>query len=188
MNLNLLDYIIIAFVLFLVIRGIMRGFIREISSLAGVILGVWLGNLYQPWLTNILKQHLPLPQYLPLLSFILLFVAILIICNLLGWSLKLFFKNALIGWFDRCLGAVLALLKGVLLTYLAIVLLTFYVPSKTPFIAGSTLSPWIIKSYQRITGIISPDHYKHWKNKLIGEPKKDEAVKSDQAKPPVKKP
>jgi len=182
----MLDYIIIGFLLYLIIRGIMRGFIREISSLAGVVLGIWLGNIYQPWMTGILKKHLPLPQYLPLLSFILIFVAVIVICNLLGWSLKLLFKNALMGWFDRCLGAVLALLKGTILVYLAIVLLTFYVPSKASFIAGSTISPWIIKSYQSITGVISPDHYKNWKNKLVGELKKDDNVKPDQSKAPVK--
>ena len=164
----------------------MRGFIREISSLAGVILGIWLGNLYQPWMTGILNRYLPFPQYLPLLSFIILFIAVLVICNLLGWSLKLLFKKALMGWLDRCLGAVLAVLKGIILSSLAILMLTFYLPEKTPFITNSTLAPWIIKPYQYITGIISPDHYKNWKNKLIGEPKKTGNIESDKSKVPAK--
>ncbi|MBW2205067.1 MAG: CvpA family protein, partial [Deltaproteobacteria bacterium] len=39
---NLLDLIIIACMVFLIVRGIFRGFIREVGSLAGVILGIWL--------------------------------------------------------------------------------------------------------------------------------------------------
>ena len=185
---NTLDYIIIGFSLFLVIRSIFRGFIREIFSLAGIILGVWLGNHYQPWLTDILKRYLPLPQYLPLFSFILLFVAVIIICNLLGWSLKLLVKNALVGWFDKTGGMVLALLKGLLLCSLMLVITTFFFPvEKTPFIAKSALAPRIIKLYQRVTEVIAPDHFKNWKSRLIVEQKKPDAVKPDQSKPPVKK-
>jgi membrane protein required for colicin V production len=185
---NTLDYIIIGFLLFLVIRGIFRGFIREIFSLAGVILGVWLGNHYQPWLTDILKRYLPLPQYLPLFSFILLFIAVLIICNLLGWSLKLLVKNALVGWLDKCGGVVLALLKGLLLCSLILVILTFFFPvEKTQFISKSVLAPRILKSYQRVTEVIAPDYFKNWKSKLIVEQKKSDEVKPDQSKPPVKK-
>jgi membrane protein required for colicin V production len=185
---NTLDYIIIGFLLLLVIRGIFRGFIREIFSLCGVIMGLWLGNHYQPWLTDILKQYLPLPQYMPVLSFIILFIATIVICDLLGWGLKLLLKNALEGWFDKTIGAALALLKGLLLTSIILVVLTFFFPgNKAPFISKSTLAPWIIKSYQRVTELISADHYKNWKSKLIIEQKKPDAVKPDQSKPPVKK-
>jgi membrane protein required for colicin V production len=183
---NTLDYIIIGFLLFLLIRGIFRGLIREISSLAGAILGIWLGNVYQPWLTGILKQYLPLPQYIPLLSFVLLFIAIIIVCNLLGWSLKLLFKNAFMGWADMTLGAVLAVLKGILITSLVILLLTFYLPEKTTFIANSKLAPWITKSYQRITSIVAPNHYDNWKKKLVGEPKKSEPIAPGKSKDTVK--
>ncbi|MBN1625147.1 MAG: CvpA family protein [Deltaproteobacteria bacterium] len=169
---NILDYIIIAFILLLVIRGIFRGFIREISSLAGVILGIWLGNHFQPWITGILKEYLPLQQYLPLLAFIILFIAVLMACNIIGWLLTLFSKKPFMGGADRTSGAGLAALKGLILTYLIIVLLTFYLPGKTALIADSTLAPWIIKSYQKATYFISPDHYRNLKDRFLGETKK----------------
>jgi len=169
---NILDYIIIAFILLLIIRGIFRGFIREISSLIGVILGIWLGNHFQPWMTGILKQYLPFQQYLPLLSFIILFIAVLMVCNIIGWLFSLLSKKPFMGGADRTSGAGLAALKGLILTYLIIVLLTFYLPGKSPLIADSTLAPWIIKSYQRVTSFISPDHYINWKNRFVGKSKK----------------
>ena len=183
---NILDYIIIAFLLYLVIRGIFRGIIRETFSLLGIILGLWLGNHFQPWLTGILKQHLPFPSFLPLLSFILLFIGILVICNLIGWALKHFFPKAFTGWADMTFGSVMALIKGVVITYLIIVLLTFYLPEKTSFIANSTLAPWIIKSYQTVSGFISPDHYKNWKKSLTGESQKIKDSVTDKIKDVVK--
>jgi membrane protein required for colicin V production len=183
---NILDYIIIVFLLYLLIRGIFRGFIRETFSITGVILGIWLGNHFQSWLTGIIKQYLPLPQYLPILSFILIFFAILVICNIIGWSLSIWLKKSPRTWPDMMSGAVLAILKGVIITYLAIILLTFYVPSKTPLIADSTLAPWIIKSYQRVTSIISPDHYNNLKDRIVGGSKKISDKASQKIKDLVK--
>jgi membrane protein required for colicin V production len=183
-----LDYIIIGFLLFLVIRGIFRGFVREIFSLAGVIAGLWLGIHYQLWLINIMKRWFPLPQYLPLAGFILIFFAALIIFNLLGWSLKLLIKNALTGWFDKCGGMVLAMLKGLLLCSIILIIFTIFFPAeKTPFIGKSLLAPKCIKTYQQVTEVIDRDHYKNLKVKLTGEQKKTNDLKPDQSKPPVKK-
>ena len=53
--------------------------------------------------------------------------------------------------------------------YIAIIILTFYVPSKAPLITESLLAPWIIRSYQSIVGLVSPDHYNNWKKKILGK-------------------
>jgi len=173
---NLLDLVIIATMIFLVVRGIFRGFFMEVGSLAGVILGVVLANHYQPQMTNYLKTYLPSGSFLPMISFAVIFVSVLIACNLLGWSLKVIMKKAFFGWADRTLGACLAISKGIILTYLVIVLLTFFVPSKTPLIAQSRLAPMVITSYQSMISLISPAFYQRWKKKFLGNSHVKEAV------------
>lgn len=168
---NLLDLIIIATMVFLVIRGIFRGFFKEIGSLAGVILGIWLANLYQPQMTAYLKEYLPSTTFLPFIAFAVIFALVLVLCNLAGWGLKMLLKKAFLGWADRTLGAGFAVLKGIIITYLVIVLLTFFVPSRTPLIAGSKLAPLIIASYQSMVSLISPGSYEEWKKKLLGHTK-----------------
>lgn len=165
---NPLDGVIIVTMIFLVIKGVFRGFIRETASIAGVILGVWMGSHYQPQMTIFFRAYLPATPLLPLISFAGIFAFVLILCNLLGWVLRLLFKKAFLGWADRILGALLSMAKGVIITYLAIVLLTFFLPAKTPLIAGSSLAPWVITSYQHMIRLISPDHYEKWKKKIMG--------------------
>lgn len=169
---NTLDYIIIALLLYLIIRGIFRGLIRESFCIVGVILGILLGNLFQPWMTGNLKPYIPMSQFLPLLSFIFIFVCILVIFNILGWAMNLTFRDAFTGWRDKTFGAMLAFLKGAIITYLVVIMLSFYISEKTSFINNSVFAPLIIKSYKRVTGLFSPDHYKNWKKKLVGETKK----------------
>ncbi|MBW1942470.1 MAG: CvpA family protein [Deltaproteobacteria bacterium] len=169
---NVLDIIIISVMIFFIVKGVFRGFIREVASLSGIILGIWLANQFQAQVTAYLKPHLPATSYLPLISFAAIFIFILIVCNVLGWALKLFFSKVFLGWLDRTLGAGLAVLKGVILTYLVIVLLTFFLPARTPLIAESMLAPWIVVSYQSVVGLISPDHYEKWKEELVGKARK----------------
>jgi membrane protein required for colicin V production len=164
---NLLDIIIICTLVFLIIKGLLRGFIREIASLAGVILGIVLANVYQPLVTEKLRLVLHSTPFLPLIGFALVFAVVLVGCNLLGWLLKLGFKKAFLGWLDRFLGLCFALIKGVIITYLGIVILMFFLPSSTPLIAHSRLAPWINVSYQTMVGLIAPDHYQRLKKKFL---------------------
>ena len=179
---NLLDIIIIVTMIFLIVKGILRGFIREIASLAGVILGILLANHFQPQMTDYLKPHLPSTPFLPLISFAVLFAAVLILCNILGWAFHLFFKKIFLGWVDKTLGAGLAITKGVIITYLVIILLTFFVPASTPLIAKSRLAPWIKVSYQSMIRLISPGHYQNWKKKFMGKKKEMGEIVSEKIK------
>ncbi len=173
---NPLDLAIIAVMVFFIVRGIFRGFFREIGSLAGVILGIWLAVHYQPQMTSYLKTYVPTLKYLPLISFGLIFVIVLVLCNLAGLALRMMMKRLLFGWADRGLGVILAILKGIILTYLAIVLLTVFMPSKAPLMAKSKLAPLIISSYQSMVSLTSAGSYEKWKQKLLGEKKETDSA------------
>jgi len=183
---NILDYIIIGLIAFFVVKGIFRGFFREISSLAGIIFGIWIGNHYYLQMANLLKTYIPLEKSLSLISFLLLFIMVVIVFNLSGMLLHHFFKKLFIAWVDRGLGFGLALIKGIIISYLLIVLLIFFTPSKSPLIAKSTTARMVIVTYQSMSRLISPDLYKTWKKKIFKESKKVGKVLSE-GKEAVKK-
>ncbi|MBW1721351.1 MAG: CvpA family protein [Deltaproteobacteria bacterium] len=164
---NVLDIIIIAVMTFLIVRGLMRGFFKEIASLAGVILGILLALRFQPEASALLQTFLPRTRFLNLIAFAGVFFSVLLVCNLLGWAMKWLFRKALLGWVDKTLGVGLAALKGILIVYLGIVLLTFFLPARTPLLARSRLGPLIVSSYQTLTRLISPEHYRHFKKKFV---------------------
>ncbi len=135
-------------------------------SLAGVVLGIWIASAWQPQLTSYLRQYSGYFFLLPLISFAAIFVLVMVAANILGWALKVAFQKASMGWLDRSMGAAVALIKGLVVTYLFIILLTFCIPAKSGVIAGSKLTPWIVSSYQSIVGAISSDFYQRWKKKF----------------------
>ena len=132
---NPLDLAIIATMVFLIIRGLMRGFFSEIGSIAGVILGIVFAYIYHPVMTEYIRTYLPNFRFLSFVSIAVIFTTVLIICNLGGLALKYIFKKTLFGWADRALGVGLAFLKGIILIYFTLVLVTFLVPKTSPLIA-----------------------------------------------------
>lgn len=178
-HMNILDIIIVVLIAFFLIKGIFRGFFREIASLAGVVFGIVIGNHYHPQMADYLKAYIPLEKPLPLISFIILFIAVIIGFHLFGLLLHGLFKRLLIGWFDRTLGISFALIKGIIISYFLIVLLTFFVPSTSPLIASSRCARLVIITYQSMARLISPDIYQEWKARISKESKKIEKVISE---------
>lgn len=166
---NLLDIIIITILSVFLLIGLWRGFFRAVSFFAGIVLGIWFGMTYTSDLAALIKPQVPsLPDSVAqIICFSFLFISIIILCNLIGWGLKKVFKKAFLGWLDRLLGAFFASGAGIILIYLIIVVLTFFLPAQTPLIADSKLSPAIIKSYQSMVRLISPEQYRNIKKKIL---------------------
>jgi membrane protein required for colicin V production len=184
---NILDILIICTLIFFLVQGIIRGFLREITSLAGVVFGILLGSHFEPQMTERLKVHVPDSSYLPVVSFALIFALVLISSNVLGYGVSHVFKKAFLGWVDRALGVWLALTKGVILTYLVIVFLTFFIPARAPLVAQSRLSPWIIVSYQSMIRLISPQRYEKWRSWILAKEQKTGKAAPQQGKDSKKK-
>jgi membrane protein required for colicin V production len=183
---NLLDAILIAFMVFLIVRGISRGFFREMGSLVGVILGIWIGTVYQVQMGTLLKPFVPTDTFLPVISFAVIFCVVFLLCSFAGWVISGLAKKAFLGWADKLLGAGLAILKGVIIAYLAIVLLTVLVPSKTPVIARSRMAPVIIASYQSMVRLVVPGFHEKWKRRFLGSRKRTEKDTPEQNRGPNK--
>ena len=105
----------------------------------------------------------------------------------MGWILKLLFRKAFLGGVDRTLGAGLAIAKGVIITYLIIILLTFYLPSTTPLIAKSKMAPLITISSQSMIRLISPEHYQNWKKRIMEKGKEIGEIVSEKTEGITKK-
>jgi len=170
---NTLDCIILGLIGFFVVKGFFRGIFREIFSLAGIVFGFLIGNRYHPQMGDLLAAYIPFENSLPLIGFFTLFALVFIVSNLFGLLLHSMFGTLFISWFDRGLGVGLALIKGIAISYLVIVFLTFFAPSTCPLIARSRVAPLVKVSFESMRMLISPDLYRIWKRRI---PKESEKV------------
>ena len=111
---NWLDCILAAIIVASVVAAMIKGFVQELISLASVVIGLVVAAFgyprAAPWFDDLTKSH----EIALGLGFLALFLGTLIVGALVGMVARKLIKAAGIQWFDRFLGGVFGLVRGVL--------------------------------------------------------------------------
>jgi membrane protein required for colicin V production len=122
--LNWIDVIIAVVLLGFAIRGLMRGFLRELLSLVGLFLGLWVALLKFVPLGEWLQNRFPLTEPLPFhLAFLGIFLSVASIAGIAGYLLHRAAKGLLMGWLDALVGLGFGSVKGVMILTVLLFLL-----------------------------------------------------------------
>jgi len=105
------DILIIVFMGLMFIRGIFRGFLKEVFSLAGVIMGIYIGAHYHVILAVYLTW-LKHPVLIKIVAFLIVFIVTYTGFSILGLILRKIFQTLFLGWLDRILGSLFGLIEG----------------------------------------------------------------------------
>lgn len=112
-----IDIILLVCLLPALFEGLKKGFIKQVVDITTLIIGAWLSFRFSQNVSTWLAGYLPemSPTLLSILSFVLIFVVVMLLLGLLGRLLQSILKMATLGWADRLLGLVFAILKGMLI-------------------------------------------------------------------------
>ncbi len=121
---NALDLVLGLFLLCGLIRGFSKGLILEIAALLALILGFWGALSLEPLLVPYLSQIMDIaPEYIKIISYVVLFIAIAYAISLLAQALTKVLKIVALGLLNRILGGLFGLTKWCVI--LSIVLMLF---------------------------------------------------------------
>jgi membrane protein required for colicin V production len=139
---NWLDWTFALIVALSMVAAIMKGFIRELVSLASLVMGLVIAAVAYPraalWFEDLTKSH----EIALGLGFLVLFLGTLLLGSLVSLLARKLIKSAGIQWFDRFLGAIFGLVRGVLVDcVLLLVLLAFAI--KPEAVQQSSLAPYV---------------------------------------------
>lgn len=124
---NTVDIIIAIILLFGLVKGFLKGLFVEITSLVGLVLGVYGAIHFSYFLADILESKVSWdPSMIQLVSFAGTFLVIVIALTLMGKMLTKIADTIALGFFNKILGAVFGALKyGLIVSVLLIVLSQF---------------------------------------------------------------
>ncbi|HET6418789.1 MAG TPA: CvpA family protein [Geobacteraceae bacterium] len=112
---NLIDILVWVVLLAFVIKGFMKGLVREVCSLVGLVMGIWAACKYYQSLSEAIRYYIHIPHSITIIfSFILIFLTIGLLFFFLGNLLTAIFKIALLGGVNRLGGAIFGLIQGAL--------------------------------------------------------------------------
>ncbi len=112
---TIFDYIVLIIIGLSVILSVMRGMIREVLAIVGLVAAFYVGVTYTNQLLPMMPIDIPNDALRVLAAFLVLFLATLLLATLLGIALSVIFKKAGLGWLNRFLGALFGVARGLLI-------------------------------------------------------------------------
>lgn len=137
------DWLIVAVVLLSALVAAAQGFLYELFSLGGVVVGyllaAWGYWRVAPWYAPYVKT----PWVADLFGFLTIFFVVVVVAGSVGRIARYGMKEAGLRWFDRALGGMFGLLRGILLVMISVLALASFSPGSR-LLARSETAPYFL--------------------------------------------
>src|ERR1039458_3425290 len=140
---SIADWIILGFLVFSVTAAAIEGFFHEAFKLAGLVVGYLLAAWQYHRVADWFAPHLKSPWLGEIAGFLIIFFAVLIVAGIAGQIAGWAMRKAGLSTIDRILGAVLGLLRGVLVVAVVLTAMSAFAPA-AKWLAGSELAPYFL--------------------------------------------
>jgi len=140
---NGLDWLMAAVIVLSVALAAAQGFLFEVFSLAGVVVGYLLAAWEYPrvaaWFAPLVKAQ----WIADIAGFLTIFIAVILLAGIAGRLARWSAHEAGLRWFDRVLGGAFGLVRGVLVVVVLAMALASFAPGSS-WLAGSSFGPYLL--------------------------------------------
>lgn len=123
-----MDIIILVIIAASAVWGIFKGFVRQIVSIAALLLGVWCAFKFTAYLSAQAKELLSLSiaqNTLHIIMFVVIFILVMILAHFIGKGIEGIVKLSMLGWLNRLLGFLFGALKATIILSIAAYLINY---------------------------------------------------------------
>lgn len=135
---NWLDAVIVVVLILSLVTGFINGLVKEVASLAALILGIWGAIRFSSFTAAKLYDYFDMTgRYVGIIAFLITFGLIVVLIHFIGILADKVVNAASLGFINRILGIVFGLLKSVLIMSVFFVVLNAldarrsFLPKKT---------------------------------------------------------
>jgi membrane protein required for colicin V production len=140
-----------------VYKGFQKGLILELAMLVGLIVGLYAGYHFSSWMAAWIKGNFNVQgEYIPLLSFILVFILVLLGMYILGKLIEKTAEALMMGFLNKLGGAVFGALKMAVILSFVIFILNWVSPSGQVFSKAQQEKSFLYKSVSSIAPLLVP--------------------------------
>ena len=151
---SLLDWLLLAILVYSIAVSWFKGFIREVLGLITVLVGVLLAAWFYRGVGRLFKDVVRTENIALFFGFSLIFVMTLVAGFLVIWLVTKFMKFAKLQWADRLLGAAFGFIRGWLISAAILLALTAF-EIQTERLKGSELAPYFLPG-SRVIAVMTP--------------------------------
>jgi len=124
---NWLDAIIVVILILALVMGFINGLVKEVASLAALILGIWGAIKFSTFTAAKLYDYFDMTgHYVGIIAFLVTFGIIVVIIHFIGILADKLVTATALGFVNRILGIVFGLLKSVMIMSVFFVILNAF--------------------------------------------------------------
>jgi membrane protein required for colicin V production len=154
---NNLDVLLLLIVGLSVLAGLMKGLIREVFSLAGVLLGIILALVFSPQLSVFLQRWIPYENAAYGAALFVIFSLTLVAATLIAHLLTKVVEVASLGFMNRLLGGAFGILRGALIGLIVVLGLTLILDPGHDILASSRVTPYLSLGARAVAPVLPED-------------------------------
>jgi len=166
MPLTILDVIVVAVVLISAVLAMVRGFVREILSVASWVAAAAAAYVFYPQVLPLVQPYFDNKTVATIVSAAAIFFVALIIASYITMKISDFVIDSRVGAVDRALGFVFGALRGLLLMIVALWFFNFLVREPQPWIANARTMPVLVSGGDWLISLLPPD-FESWVQEKI---------------------
>ncbi len=128
-----IDITIFIILLYFMINGARKGFIKEVSRIIGIFSGIYMSNKIGNFCIPYFEPYISYEPLLYTFSYFSVFLVVVFFIGIVASIIQKFFEFILLGWLNKVLGILLGLLKGLLIVSLVIFFLEKFPQTSNTF-------------------------------------------------------
>jgi membrane protein required for colicin V production len=163
---NTLDIIFLITISLTTFYGVWKGLVKQVLSIVGIVAGYIVATQYYADLAAHMK--LSDPTVSKIVSFVILFLACVVLFSILAVALNKVFRLPGLGMINTFFGGVIGFIKGFVLIALTLVILIVFLSAENPLLKKSLTAPYILKGLLFAENIIPKDIKTQYTNKIEG--------------------
>ena len=152
-----IDYLIVLAVLASAVFGFARGFLREFIALLAWLIALWLGWRHSDWVAPYMGGALAQEPIRTWVARAIVVALVLLVGTIVGALASRFVRMSLFSGFDRLLGMVFGLLRGVTVVGVAVILAQQLRLDGERWWQGSRLLPYGESAASLIRSLVGDD-------------------------------
>ena len=165
------DVIIVVILVAFAMRGVWIGFMRQLAAFLALVGSYWLAGRYSNQLMPYVDNFVENPKMVFLVSFGVLFCVSALLFILGGKVLRRVMEISLLGWFDRFLGLLLGIGKGVILASFLYMFLASSLSASNDLLKKSVTSRYLMQGAEALHRLIQdPEIQKYFSAKELAIP------------------
>lgn len=183
MSLTPFDFVVVAVILISAILAMVRGFVREVLSIASwLIAAVAAYYLYEPF-RGVIEPYIENEQLATIVSVAVIFIIVLVITTYVTMKVADVVIDSRVGSIDRIFGFAFGAIRGVLLVVVAFALFVWLVDDQPAWIADAEAQPMLVDLSERLIAVLPDDIEAELQARLRGEevPEPQEPVGAEPA-------